>query len=186
MSKNSIISIRNGVIASVVAGLILALIPTLRGYAVAVLRWFRAGIESAWLLLVDSHSSPGWVWAIVGGLAIIGLGTLLKALWLSFKRAPHLDYIEDTIHGATWRWQWWSNKIVGLWGFCPTCDGTLVYNENQAYHQGGISPQTDFICENCNDRLISSIKGGYKSYALGVIEREIERRVRTDEYQSKV
>ncbi len=43
-------------------------------------------------------------------------------------------------------------------------------------------PKTDFVCENCNT-IVAAIKGGDKGYALGAIEREIDRRVRTGEYK---
>ncbi|UPR25582.1 hypothetical protein ITG08_01915 [Vibrio cyclitrophicus] len=44
MSESSIKNIRNGVIASVIAGIILLLIPTVRSYASYALDWIGYGL----------------------------------------------------------------------------------------------------------------------------------------------
>ena len=87
----------------------------------------------------------------------------------------------DRMYGAVWRWRWVGNSISNLWCYCPNCDATLVY-VNQSILDYRVDPKTDFVCENCNT-IIATIKGGNKEYALGAIEREIDRRVRTGEYK---
>mgnify|MGYP003516700603 CR=1 FL=1 len=43
----------------------------------------------------------------------------------------------------------------------------------------------EFICENCNSQIVSTIHGGNKNYAINAVKREIERRIRTEEYKTK-
>lgn len=43
--------------------------------------------------------------------------------------------------------------------------------------------ETDFICENCNSKVVSSVNGGDKNYVIGAKQREIDRRIRTGEYK---
>ena len=183
MSENSFISIRNATIASVIAGVILLVVPVLRGYVVSFLSWIWSGIIWGWEALIDSYSLPGWAWLLILILALIGLANI----YLSIKGKPQESefklYIEDFIHGAKWRWSWSGNRISNAWCFCPRCDATLVYDDSSCRSFYSNIRKTDFICENCSRSVITSIIGGDKDYVIGAIEREIGRRVRTGEYK---
>lgn len=100
------------------------------------------------------------------------------------NRSPEFKaYTEDFLFGAKWRWHWAGNTIANPWCYCPRCDATLVYDESSCYRRYTDVKKTDFICENCSSQVVTSVTGGNKSYAIGAVEREIDRRIRTDEYK---
>ena len=116
---------------------------------------------------------------------------LYNIFW-SQKAPVYREYTEDMFHGAKWRWSWDGNKISNLWCFCPSCDAQLVYNDGYE----NMYAKTDFICERCSSnetgnyyrapgRVVATAKGD-KDYALGAVEREIWRRIRTGEHASSV
>lgn len=182
MSENSFKSIRNGAIASVIAGVILLAIPVLRGYVVSFLSWFWSGVVWCWDALVTSYSLPGWVWLLIFILAFVGLVNIYLSLKGESEEPEFKSYIEDLIHGAKWRWSWVGNQVSNVWCFCPRCDATLVYDDSSCRRFSDTN-KTDFICENCGHSVVASITGGNKDYATGAIRREIDRRVRTGEYK---
>lgn len=183
MSENSFKSIRNGVIASVVAGIILLFVPALRGYVVSFISWVWSGIVWCWEALFASYSLPGWAWLVIFIFALTGLVNIYLAIKGESEEAEFKSYVEDTIYGAIWRWKWAGNQISNVWCFCPSCDATLVYDDSSNRNYLSEVKKTDFICENCGHRVIASINGGNKDYAAGAVKREIERRIRTDEYK---
>ena len=182
MSENSFKSIRNGAIASVVAGVILLSVPALRGYLASFSSWAWSVVIWCWEALVTLYSLPGWAWLIILFFAIVGLVNIYLALKGEASEPEFKSYTEDYIHGAKWRWAWAGNQISNVWCFCPSCDATLVYDDSSCRNIMADINKTDFICENCN-RKIASINGGNKSYATGAIEREIDRRIRINEYK---
>lgn len=183
MSENSAKSIRIGVIATVIGGVILMLIPSVRGYVGSFLSWLWSGITSLWSALWVEHLVFGWIIVLITGMALIGLVTVVLFLREIWGKKDFHSYTEDVIHGAVWRWRWTSNNISGLWCFCPRCEATLVYDDSTCRNYLANTSRTDFICENCNNSVIASISGGNKSYALGAIEREIDRKIRTKEFE---
>ena len=81
MSDNSIISVRNGVISAVLAGIILTIIvPAIREHAVKFLTWLWFGVLWCWNALISSYSLPGWAWIIVFLFSIVGAITIFQAL----------------------------------------------------------------------------------------------------------
>ena len=183
MSENSFKSIRNGAIASVIAGVILLAVPALRGYVVSFLRWLWSGVVWCWDGLISSYSLPGWAWLVVFLLALVGLKNVYIGIKGESEEPEYESYVEDFIYGAKWRWQWIGNRISNLWCFCPSCDATLVYDDSSCSSLFSNVRKTDFICENCGNRIVATVKGGNKGYATGAVEREIDRRIRTGEYK---
>ena len=175
MSENSFKTIRNGAIASVIAGIILLVVPMLRRYVVSFLSWLWSGVVWCWEVSVASYSLPGWAW-----LGLINIYLVLKG---ESEESEFKSYIEDFIHGAKWRWSWVGNQISNVWCFCPRCDATLVYDDASCRSLYSDINKTDFICENCGHSVVASVTGGNKDYATGAIIREIERRIRTGEYK---
>ena len=182
MSKNSFKSIGNGVIASVIAGVALVALPIVRGYAARFFLWLWSGLIWCWEALLSSHSLPGWAWLVIFFLALIGLINICIRI-KGEAEPPYKSYVEDFLYGAKWRWHWTGNRISNIWCFCPTCDATLVYNDS-AYRLSDVR-KTDFICENCGNRVIATVSGGDKTYAIGAVEREVLRRIRTEEYKKR-
>lgn len=182
MSENSFKSIRNGAIASVIAGLVLIAVPVLRRYVVSFFSWLWSGVIWCWEALNTSYSLPGWAWLLTLILAFVGLAKIYLALKSGSEEPEFKSYTEDFIYGAKWRWSWAGNQISNVWCFCPLCDATLVYDDSSCRSFSDVN-KTDFICENCEYTVVASIPGGDNRYATGAIRREIGRRVRTDEYK---
>ena len=177
--------VRNGIIATVVGGLILATIPQPRGFLVKAMSWAWAGVSWIWAALISYYSIPGWVFLIVGLFALVGLVHLCVVLWPQNEPA-YKSYTEDMLLGAKWRWSWAGSQISNLWCFCPRCDACLVYSEASFPEE-----ETEFICERCppdgsdrfpraDGRVVTRVNGN-KHYAVGAAEREILRRIRTSE-----
>lgn len=180
MIEKSHISIRNSVIASLLAAGIISAVEPLRNHAIDFLSWIWSGFIWAYDALLASYALPGWLWIIVLFFALTGLIGVYQAIRPA-NNAEHHDYTEDRMYGAVWRWRWVGNSVSNLWCFCPNCDGTLVYVKQSVLDYRS-DPKTDFVCENCNT-IMATIKGGNKDYALEAIEREIDRRVRTGEHK---
>ncbi len=182
--------VRNGIIATVVGGLILSAIPQSRGFLVEAMSWAWAGVSWIWAALISHYSIPGWVFLIVGLFALVGLVQLCVVLWPQNEPA-YRSYTEDMLYGAKWRWSWTGRQISNLWCFCPRCDAELVYSSAHSFP----AEKTAFICERCppdgadhfprpygltQGRVVTTVEGN-KLYAMGAAEREILRRIRTRE-----
>ena len=186
MATKSPHSLRNGVIATVVGGLILtaitSLVPQLRNFFVDAMLWVWRSVIWIWAALTAYYSVPGLVLLIIVLFALVGLASLY--LVLRPQDEPiHRNYIEDMLYGAKWRWSWNGNEISNLWCFCPICDAELVCSNGYA--------ETKFICERCSPdsadrhyrsqgRVIATV-GGDRDYAVSAAKREILRKIRTGE-----
>lgn len=176
-------SIKKGIVASVVAGVILMVIPKPDTWLNSITEWFH-GVRT-WFsdILLAEYSLTGWQWLLLLPFISSGVVVLLSKLFRSQASPEHYKYNEDTIRNAKWRWSWSNGQIRNLESFCPYCDCALVYAEsNMRDHLYG-NPYTKLFCESCNDNEVASIEGGDRHYAYALIEREIERRVRTNEYK---
>ena len=181
--------LKSGIIATAIGGLIVAVIlsaiPQMSGFLSGVAAAIRVGLTWLWASMFSNYSLPGWLVLIAGVLSLLGILAVVLLLILRLQSQPnHVNYTEDLLYGAKWRWSWKGNKISDLWCFCPTCDAQLVYSEGFA--------ETLFICERCPPdrtdghrrspgRVIATIQGGDRQYALAAAEREILRRIRTGE-----
>ena len=184
MSENSYKSIRNGVIISVIAGIILLVVPVFRGYVVNVFSWLWSGIVWCWEALIVSYSIPGWAWLVILIFALVGLVAICIVIKGESQEPEFKSYTEDFIHGVKWRWSWVGNQISNVWCYCPRCDAILICDDSScSYLSFSDIKKTDFICENCGRNVVASITGGDKYYTIGAIEREIDRRIRTNEYR---
>lgn len=184
MSENSFKSIRNTVIASVIAGVILLFFPVIRELIVKLCKWVYSGLMWCWEMLVASHSLPGWMWLIAFILSLIGLVNIFILFKSPAAESEIKSYTSDFIYNVKWRWDWIGNSITNLWCFCPHCDATLVYDDSSCQRLYTENIRTDFICENCNHTVVASVPGGNKQYVIGAIEREIDRRIRVGSYKT--
>jgi rRNA processing protein Krr1/Pno1 len=175
-------AVRNGVIATVLGGVALAILGELWPPVKIVFVWIWVKIQAFAGLFGESYSVPGWTLSILGLLALITIVRTIIGL-LANTAAPHTTYVEDILFGAKWRWSWSDGGISNLWCFCPTCDSELVYDDSSARRfQVYEEPKTLFICEHCNRNVVGRVDGGNKNYALSSVEREIRRRIRTGEH----
>lgn len=184
MSHSESHSIRNGIIATVAGGLILAALGLVWPPAKTALHWCAQALEAIWQALISTYSVPGWLVLLLGLVSLIAMAILIAQLARNNTPSPsHLSYIKDSIHGVNWHWSWTSSGIANLWSTCPTCQGQLVFinNPDAPYIS---NPRVKLLCENCN-HVITEIKGIDHSYALASVEREILRRLRVSGSQSQ-
>ena len=118
-------------------------------------------------------------------ISVLALITIIKILLLFTKstKAEYTKYVEDSIYNAKWRWKWTKDEIINIECYCPKCDSLLVYDDSSCHTKYTELVKTDFICENCKSQIVTSIHGGNKKYAINAIKREIQRRIRTEEYK---
>ena len=182
MASGETHSVRNGVLATVVGGIALALLGELWPPVKFVMLWLWERLVSFVGLFGETYSVPGWVLAALSVLALVTVVRAIVAL-RSGPVEPYRSYAEDILFGTKWRWSWSSGDISNLWCFCTVCDGELVYNDRTAVRFAVHEDlETRFICEHCNGSIMGRIAGGNKEYALGAVRREILRKVRTGEY----
>lgn len=175
---------------SVFSGILVALITT-GGIGTYFLNlWPLIGkfLVHIYNFLCASSSVSNWVIGlglICSILFILLLGIIIwEGIFSSNKSVsePWHSYTEDNIYGAKWRWHWDGNSIGNIWCYCPNCDATLVYDDSSCrdlYSQS----KTNFICENCGNKVVATVSGGNKDYATGAAIREAHRRLRTNEYK---
>lgn len=121
-------------------------------------------------------------------ISVLALITIIKNLLLFTKstKAEYTKYVEDSIYNAKWRWKWTKDEIINIECYCPKCDSLLVYDDSSCHTKYTELVKTDFICENCKSQIVTSIHGGNKKYAMNTIKREIQRRIRTEEYKTAI
>lgn len=181
--ENSKIKITIVVIASLILGIgILFFIPQTHDYVVDSFLQIWFGIIWTYEALLTSYTVPLWVLIIISVLALTTIIRFLINLQGSSK-PEHLSYKEDFIYGANWRWKWTKNEVSNIQCYCPKCDSLLVYDDSSCHTRYTDVTKTDFICQNCESQLVTSIHGGNKNYAINAVKREIERRIRTNEYK---
>ncbi|MGP9147111.1 hypothetical protein [Vibrio parahaemolyticus] len=178
--------IRNGVIASVVGGIILSFWSPFRALLVKAALWCWELLISFWVWFSSTHETYGWVLVL---LIALSFPTLIKLTSLmARKKEPGVEelYKSDYLFGVDWDWYYLNGQIKNLWCLCPSCKNELVYSEfvpnRYDYRHDGLEPKTDFLCERC-DTTRCSLKGD-KRYALGTVEREIRRKIRSNEWQN--
>ncbi len=171
--------VRNGVIATIVGGVAMAGLAELWPPAKRALIWCWDQLVSFVALFGASYQVAGWLLAFLFILALVTVTRFITGLKTTSQEATHFQFVEDQLYGAKWRWSWANGDISNLWCFCPRCDSELVFNDNEARDIFRMNePRTSFICEHCSSDIVARISGGDKDYALGVVRREIRRKVR--------
>jgi hypothetical protein len=135
--------------------------------------------------LTTEHYVNGTVIILSFFLWIILIVILLIHLFKKIKGKEYKNYKEDVFFNVIWRWNWGYSDIEDLWCYCPHCDFELTYDDSSTRrYSHDPNPRTDFICDHCQ-KIISSIQNNDKNFIIGIIEREIRRKVRTGLYQNE-
>jgi hypothetical protein len=185
MSQSESHPVRNGILATVIGGLILAALSYVWPPAKSAFIWLWGLLGGIWQALVASYSVPGWVLLLLGIFAITVIARAGLSLVRNASVTPaNLSYTSDTIYGANWQWSWHQNRVTQLWASCPNCQGELVYVNNRDNYLLSV-PHAKFFCEHCQ-KVIVDIQGGDREYALSAVEREINRRLRISTTQNQV
>jgi hypothetical protein len=181
-------TIRNGIIVTVMGGLILAGILS---------DWFRLHL---WQLITSIAKPlvlfghwikndtvlPNWLFLTLGILSIITIIRALSAIRRMNGNATE-RYDHDEVFGIIWRWSGDPYQTYNLCPFCPHCDGELLYHDQRrdSFRIDNFLNKPDFTqfkCENCGFCSVE-IDGDHQN-AFGRTQREIGRRYRTGEWQN--
>jgi hypothetical protein len=168
--------VRNSVLGSVIGGLLLAfLLWLIPGLWV----WLVSAIDQLVGFLVSRVSVPVWLIGIAI-LAIIPTIIMVVALIIASLKRPSeptwLAYTTDRFDRMTWRWSYRNNSVSNLGCFCPHDDTRLVYLRGYE--------NISFECETCKAKF--GPFDGDIDYVHAKIERQIERKVRNDEWKKVV
>lgn len=173
-------SIRNHVIAIVIATGILALVKPVRHIGELVLRWFWTIILNFDVYIRRPAIIPLWFLYLIVLFLLIELLIELSRVDMRYteqkgqEKSP-ITYKSDKFFDVVWRWKLDSNFYpFSITTFCPSCDMQL-YPENLGF--GRII----FHCDKCN----------YKGFPLELdevrledwVSREIQRKIRTGEWK---
>ena len=186
MSKKESHTIRNGIIVTVVGGIILYFWPSFLSFVKNILSWSWQIIKRVVLYLTSEHLVYGWIITTLSILSLISIFIIISRIK---KHEPGLQeiYTEDHLFGVEWFWKYVGNSIVNLWCLCPDCKTELVCSQfiPDPYNcrHDNKSPYTNFICERCGESKAKM--NGDKNHALSTVEREILRKIRTEEWKKQ-
>ena len=113
---------------------------------------------------------------IISISVILFMGIIFLIINKLVKKPDYFYYTEDNLYGAIWKWYWKKDQITDLWCHCPKCDENLLYENDD------ILNKTYFLCPKCEIE-VGSIGGGNNNNALSIVEREIKRKVRLNEFK---
>lgn len=185
MKKDESHSIRNSVIATLIAAALLAVLAEFAPIIKSAPGWLWDKALWCLSLFVESYLVPGWLLFIFGLSLLVVLSRLLT-LFLARGDSSQL-YITDMVNGAIWRWHWIGGQISNLWCYCPQCDAELIHDDSSCDWTSshlGIPFKTDFVCEHCQKSVVASVDGGDKGYAIEFVKRELRRRMRVQKAAS--
>ena len=183
-------TLRNTIIGTVLGGLLLAfllswVVPSIGNFFLLFWGYIKSGFFFVWSLITSDYSTPGWVFLLLGMLSIPTIIRTVQKLKKPGSPQAVNHYFQDNLFGTIWRWAYGYNAFSNLWCFCPSCDNELVFKEVYSSSYKGLYDgpnQTEFICERCQTTR-AKIEGD-KNHALGKVEREIRRKIRTGEWQT--
>lgn len=169
--------LRTFILGTAIGGLLLGLLQWLTGFISIV--WHACKSAVIWLFHFLLLSIPVPLWLII--ISPIIIYTLITVYATFKKKEVELptfrDYNQDDIMGVRWRWRYTFNGgIVNLYCLCPY-DGTQLvhtYDYRQLY----------FRCETCGKKF-GPFEGDH-GFVLGMIERQIHRKLRSDEWKTVV
>ena len=184
--------IRDGIIVAVASAIILAILAWIFDGVFEVIKaifnWVASSLIYAWSYLQTPVTITwGALW-LLSIFSFIALWKMLRPFISSLIKRdtnpkpykPNLDdYREDVVFNVKWEWSYIYGTLPNEpAGFCSNCSTRLVYTIE------GYPEKTSFICQKCG-RTVASLDGNL-DYALGTVAREIERRIKTNEWQHKV
>ena len=188
MAEKETHSIRNGIIATVIAGILLSFWPAVR-------KLFVIAVSSAWYAvkiipktIADNYEIPGWLILLFIALSVPTCIRIIATV--RRKKGPGVFelYRRDLLFGVIWEWSYSGERIINLNCMCPRCKGELVYQEHhKSLRITRYNDEPDnikLICEKCGE--ISGKLMGQMAFALGTVEREIRRKIRTGEWKNSI
>ena len=166
--------------------------PPLRGLVTKAAVLVAAAFIWVWTTINSRHSLSGWAVLVFGLFALFGIVAALFLLATSLFR-PYRNYVEDMIDEAIWRWSWSKKGITNLGVSAQIAMGNLstknvadarILSVNGALRPTERGRRAPY--DRPSVRVVTTIPARGRWKAIGVIEREIPRRVRTEEFREKI
>jgi hypothetical protein len=178
-----------GTLATVLGGIVLALIPTKPDSFLGKLSAFlNESAASVWKFLKSpSNISIGFLLLLLC-FTILAIGFQFRVLLLlkrknlikSPDRLMLHHYREDIFFGVIWRWDRIPPTSNGLNAFCPVCGTRLVCNPFFQHTKHG----SVFFCETCN-KDVATLDGDLQN-TLRAVWRQVERKINSGEWKKVV
>lgn len=198
MSEKETHPIRNGIIAtvsgSIVFAILTSLFPAVRNLLFKALGWIWSTVKFFIGVLTNNYEIPGWLIlifiALTAPTCIRIIATVRKKKKPKEPKEPGVFdlYRSDCLFGAIWEWSYSGERIINLSCLCPECEGELVYlkySKSPLLTRFADEPDhIKFKCEKC-DKIRGKLMGDM-SFALGTVEREIRRKIRTGEWKESI
>jgi hypothetical protein len=147
-----------------------------------LLHWLGNIGVAFWSHLKGTSGLPNWGLYLLVFTAIHTAINLTKRL--KKPKGPNFTaYNQDSFLGVIWRWSYIGKHPQNAWAFCPYCDTVLVYSERRAKYSFEIE-ETMLTCETCNQERLRH--AGNKDYLVNKIHRQIDRVIRTGEWETKI
>lgn len=164
--------------SQVIAGLIVAAVVAAVSFIPGTFKWAVEAATDFWSHLFGATALPNWSLYL---LALLSINTIIYWTALAIKqKGPNISaYNHDTFLGLKWRWSYISGNPVNAWAFCPHCDTMLVYSNIGSFFDG--DRKTVLTCETCGQDMLHH--NGEKDYLVEKIHRQIDRKIRTGEWE---
>lgn len=144
----------------------------------------QAAVLSLAQHLGQATTLPTWSVYLLGASAA-ALAWRLAARRPAGPQAPaeprREDYVRDRFLGVLWEWRYNARQVpVDLWASCPDCATRLVSYTTRPPEEKRLK----MYCEHCRVNLLS--EAGERDYLHARVARQIERKLRTGEWQEAV
>ena len=168
-----------------------------------ILTSYSVGVRQllVWIGYALSYEIPLWVFIAIAALVLVAIAIIAKFS----SREPrsslpeYCSYISEELHGVLWKWKWsrdYNSDLLytvsqnDLCGYCPACQMALDDTEED-YFYGAVNYvcDSDFCDWTWETKLKPVKQGSYGRTTLSQSElkakvaKEIERRVRTNEWR---
>jgi len=164
--------------SQVIAGLIVAAVLAAVSFVPGTSKWAVEVATNFWNHLLGASALPNWSLYL---LVLMSINTIIYWAALAIKlKGPNISaYNHDTFLGLKWRWSYISGQPVKAWAFCPHCDTMLVYSMIGSFYEP--DRKTVLTCETCSRDMLEH--KGDKDYLVEKIHRQIDRKIRTGEWE---
>jgi DNA-directed RNA polymerase subunit RPC12/RpoP len=135
-------------------GLLVGLVPTLRGWAYSFFQWLNHDTTTPlWVLLIPTIIT-------VFFLSLIIYLRLTRPISTEDEPLTWKTYRKDLFFDILWRWNYnsFDDSILRLNCFCPKCDHQLVGKEDTDSYR--VTYGVNFHCPDCNYKTVFKEGGG--------------------------
>ncbi len=185
MNKKNFLSIRNGVIASVIVSIVLIFfIEPYKKYVFNNFKWIY-NLIIKFLEHLKSTAEISWyvIYVSILFLLILIIYLLKRSNLFNLKKGIiesflNYNYSEDIFFGVKWRWKFAFNEICNLGCFCPDCNMELIPKSERNPYVCAL------YCEKCKKYFsdLSSDNELPGNELIEKVKREIRKKIRTGEW----